>query len=79
MSTTVSLKKKKKVYTIQKEVPEREQDVRGIGEGGVHLSLQIHQEYTLINKSACRTPPETRLEYLTSRKKIYRPMKNLVG
>ena len=45
-----------------------EQDGRGVGGHGVHLSPQIHQEYTFRHRSACRTPAESGQEYLTSRK-----------
>ena len=44
---------------------EREQDGGGVGGRGVLLSPQIHQEYTFRHESACRTPPESRREYLT--------------
>ena len=45
-----------------------EQDGRGLGEHGIHLSPWIHQEYILRHKSACRTPAESSQEYLSSRK-----------
>ena len=45
-----------------------EQDGRGEGGCGVHLSPWIHQEYTFRHRSACRTPAESRQEYLTSGK-----------
>ena len=64
-----------KVYSIWKKVPEKEQDGRGVGGCGVHLSPQIHQEHTLINRSPCRTPTKSRLEYLTSRKEYTDPGK----
>ena len=38
--------------------------------GGVHLSPQIHQEYTFKCRSACRTPAESIQEYLTVGKNI---------
>ena len=47
---------------------EREQDGRGVGGCGAHLSPWIHQEYTFRHRSACRTPAESGQEYLTSRK-----------
>ena len=47
---------------------EREQDGGGVGGRGVHLSPQIHQEYTFRHISACRTPAESGQEYLTSGK-----------
>ena len=37
----------------------REQDGGGAGGHGVHLSTWIHQEYTLRQRSACRTPSES--------------------
>ena len=46
-----------------------EQDSREVGKSGVHLSPWIHQEYTFRHRSACRTPPESGQEYLTSGKK----------
>ena len=46
----------------------REQDGGGVDGYGVPLSPQIHQEYTFRHRSACRTPAESRQEYLTSRK-----------
>ena len=46
----------------------REQDDRGAGGRGVHLSPWIHQGYTFRHRSACRTPAESGQEYLTSRK-----------
>ena len=42
-----------------------EQDGKGVGECGVHLSPQIHQEYTFTHTNACGTPAESRQEYLT--------------
>ena len=42
-----------------------EQDGGGVGERGVHLSPQIHQEYTFTHTNACGTPAESRQEYLT--------------
>ena len=52
-----------------------EQDGRGVGGRGVHLSSRIHQEYTFRHRSACRTPAESRQEYLTSRKEYIEPHK----
>ena len=49
-----------------------EQD-SGVGGRGVHLSPQIHQEYTFRHRSACRTPAESRQEYLTSGKAHIEP------
>ena len=45
-----------------------EQDGRGVGGCGVHLSPQIYQKYTFRCRSACRTPPERGQAYLTSGK-----------
>ena len=42
---------------------------------GVHLSPQIHQEYTFRHRSACRTPAENGQEYLTSGKEYIDPRK----
>ena len=53
----------------------REQDGRGVGGHGVHLSLQIYQEYTFRH----RTPAENRQEKLDQWKRIYRTMQNPVG
>ena len=39
------------------------------------LKSWIHQEYTLRHRSACRTPAESRQEYLTSRKEYIDPCK----
>ena len=41
------------------------------------LSPQIHQEYTFRHRSACRTPAESRQEYLTSGKEYIEIQKNL--
>ena len=53
----------------------REQDRGGVGGHGVHLPPWIHQEYTFRPRSACRTPAESRQEYLTSRKEYTDPCK----
>ena len=52
-----------------------EQDGGGVGGHGVHLSPQIHQEYTFRHRSACRTPAESGQEYLTSGKEYADPRK----
>ena len=52
-----------------------EQDGRGVGGRGVHLSPRIHQEYTFRHRSACRTPAESRQDYLTSGKDYIEPCK----
>ena len=41
-----------------REVFEREQDGRGVGGRGVHLSPRTHQEHTFRHRSACRTQAE---------------------
>ena len=51
-----------------KSLPKIEQDGGGVGGHGVHLSPQTHQKYTFRHRSACRTPAESREEYLTSGK-----------
>ena len=68
MTNLESVLKSRKVF-------EREQDGRGVGGRGVHLSPQIHQEYTFRHRSACRTPAESRQEYLTSGKEYIEPCK----
>ena len=50
-----------------------EQDGRGVGGHGVHLSPQIHQEHTFRHRSACRTPAEIGQEYLTSGREYIEP------
>ena len=54
----------------------REQDGGGVGGHRVHLSPGIHQEYTFRHRSACRTPAESRQEYLTSGKEYIETHKN---
>ena len=56
--------------SILKSKDIREQNGGGVGGGGVHLSPWIHQEYTFRHRRACRTPVESRQEYLTSKKNI---------
>ena len=53
----------------------REQDGEGAGGRGVHLSPWIRQEYTFRQRSTCRTPAESRQEYLTSRKEYIESLK----
>ena len=48
----------------------REQDDRGAGGRGVHLSPWIHQEYTFRHRSARRTPVESGQEYVPKEKNI---------
>ena len=52
-----------------------EQDGGGVGGHGVHLSPWIHREH----RSACRTPVESRQEYLTIRKEYIGLCKTLQG
>ena len=52
-----------------------EQDGGGLGGCGAHLSPLIYQEYTFRHRSACRTPAESRQEYLTSGKEYIEPHK----
>ena len=54
-----------------------EQDGREVGGCGVHVSPLTHQEYTFRHRSACRTPAESRQEYLTSGKEYIEPRKTL--
>ena len=68
-------RKDKKSQRIQKQLVQREQDGGGVGGCGVHLSPQIHQEYTFRHKNACGTPAESRQEYLTSGKEYIEPHK----
>ena len=63
------------VYS-KKVLLNEEKDGRGVGGQGVHLSPQIHQEYTFRHRSACRTPVESGQEYLTSGKEYIEPRKN---
>ena len=58
-----------------KRLPIEDQDGRGVGGCGVHLSLWIHQEYTFKHRSACRTPAERGQEDLTSGKQYIEPRK----
>ena len=53
------------------------QDGGGVGGRGVHLSPQIHQEYTFRHRSACRTSADSRQENLTSGKEYIEPRKTL--
>ena len=50
-------------------------DGGGIGGWEVHLSPWKHQEYTIRHRSICRTPAESRHEYLTSGKEYIDPHK----
>ena len=52
-----------------------EQDGRGVGERGGHLSLRVHQEYTFRHRSAIRMPAESGQEYLTTGKEYIEPRK----
>ena len=66
-SETILLKKKKYYW--------REQDGRGVGGFGVHLSPWIHQEYTFRHRNACRTQVQSGQEYLTKGQKYTEPYK----
>ena len=55
---------------LKNERLKEEQDGGRVGGHRVHLSPQIHQEYTFRHRRACRTPAESRQEDLT-RGKIY--------
>ena len=61
-------------YLNQKSC-QREQDGRGVGGRGVHLSPRIPQEYTFRHRSACRRPAKSGQEHLTSRKEYIKPHK----
>ena len=54
---------------------QREQDGGGVGGCRAHLSSQMQEEYTFRHRSACRTPAESRQEYLTSGKEYIEPRK----
>ena len=54
---------------------EREQDGRGVGGHGAHLSPQIYEEDAFRHRSACRTPAESGQEYLTSGNEYIEPSK----
>ena len=51
------------------------QDGRGVGGCGEHLFPWIWQEYTFRYRDACRTPAESRPEYLTTGKEYAEPRK----
>ena len=50
----------------------REQDGRGVGRCGVHLSSWIYQEYTFRHRSACTTAASGQ-EDMTSREEYIDP------
>ena len=50
-----------------------EQDGRGVGGRGEHLSPWMHQEYTFRHRSACRTPAESGQECLARGKEYIDP------
>jgi len=62
-------------YVLKHQPPKKEQDGGGVGGCGVHLSPWIHQEYTFRYRSTCRTPAESRQEYLTRGKEYIDPCK----
>ena len=67
--------KEKSNILFKKKSEVGEQDGGGVGGHGVHLSPQIHQEYTFRHRRACRTPAESRQEALTSGKEYIEPRK----
>ena len=52
-----------------------EKDGGGVAGSGIHLSPQIHKEYTFRHRSACRTPADRGLEYQTTGKEYIEPCK----
>ena len=54
---------------------QREQDGRRVDGLEVHLSPQIQREYTFRHRSACKTPAESRKDYLTRGKEYIEPHK----
>ena len=73
MKFTSSHEHIKNTYTCGQQ----EKDDRAVGGHGVHLSLRMHQEYTLRHKRACRTPAESGQEYLSTGKEYIEPCKAL--
>ena len=67
------------IWLLKINFRHREQDSRGVGGRRVHLSPRIHQEYNFRHRNACRTPAESRPEYLTSGKEYIEPHKTLIG
>ena len=65
----------KRNLSRKESVKEGEQDGGGAGGHEVQLSAQIYQEYIFRHRSACRTPAESRQEYMTSRKEFIEPQK----
>ena len=65
----------KNKYSVFKNRKWGEQDGGGVDVRGVHLSPQMHQEYTFRHRNACRTPVESRQEYMTSGKEYIEPHK----
>ena len=68
-------KKKLSISEKGKKKPGGEQDGRGVGGHGVHLSPWIHQEHTFRHRSAWRTPAESGQEDLSSGKEYIEPHK----
>ena len=66
---------RKALTNLKSILKNREQD--GGGGHGIHLSPQIHQEYTFRHRNACRTPAESNQKYLTSGKEYIEPHKTL--
>ena len=50
-------------------------DGRGVGGRGVVFSPRIRQEYTFRHRTVCRTPAESRQEYLIRGKEYIEPAK----
>ena len=65
------------IQFILKCIELREQDGRGVGGCGVHLSPWIHQEYTFRHRSACRITAENRQQDLTSGKEYIESCKTV--
>ena len=63
------------IYRFKNKKMREGEDDGGVGGLGVHLSTQIHQEYALRRRSACRTPAQSQQEYLTSGREYIEPCK----
>ena len=60
---------------VSDKLKREKQDGRGVGGCGVCLFPRICQEYTFRYRNACRTPAESRPEYLTTGKEYTEPRK----
>ena len=60
---------------VSDKLKREKQDGRGVGGCGEHLFPWIWQEYTFRYRDACRTPAESRPEYLTTGKEYAEPRK----